>query len=147
MAHYIDESVECVLKSLTGIAEQDPLPKSVEKTYWRFKKMADKIGSPMTPSDLIYAVLDSGHQLPGDRERGFLDDVDESLIKWGEPVKVKWRGGKWVDGFYHGMRSKEEAVVLLADETGEERTVHPDRVRLPLADEVGVVVETEAEAV
>ena len=122
----VDEQHEQVLKNLLCLPPGPVLPDSVEEVYWLRKEMMDKQGAPFTPSDLATIAIECG----AERKRhvpSFHDVLPRDLDT---PILAKWRGEE-VSGWFKGVRD-QDIVVVLDDDTAEERLMRAAHVRLAL---------------
>ena len=136
--HEIDDLHARTLRALMKIGEDRPIPDGLQRIYWKFRNLADRLSYWISDGDLIRFVLEAKLEPGVSRPYSFLDVVRENPdVKRDSPVEAKWRGGEWVRGAFHGFRGPD-VMVVLEDGTAELRLFHPADVRLP--EEVKVIV-------
>jgi hypothetical protein len=128
--HPVREDHENILRTLLKLTEGPELPQHVKDAYWRIKRPADRINYQLSGGDLIQIALAAEGATPEERPYSFLDVIADHGVEFDTVIEVKWRFGKWHKGWFKGVRGTD-IVVVLDDETAEERILSPDRVRLP----------------
>lgn len=86
----------------------------------------DRIGGQLSDADLVRIALDAYGDIEVDSGYSFLKLLPQPLDTI---VEVRWRN-KYVPGFFKRIKGGD-VIVILDDDTAEERTVSPKYVRLP----------------
>lgn len=128
--HEIDSHHDNTLRILMKVGEDKPLPDTLQRYYWSFRRLADRVGYQINDGDLIRFVLAVKMEPGVDRPYSFLDVVREGKVEFDDPVEAKWREGKWVPGTFKGWRGLNEVMVVLDDGTAEVRLFDKADVRL-----------------
>jgi hypothetical protein len=133
MFRTMNDEHEAKLKTLLRLQPAEALPESVVNWYWTYKELADRIGAcNLTDEALIYIVMQAVPQdLPSEPAETFLNVLaDNPEIHSGATVLLRWQRGQWVESQFIGVNGDKQIVVMYRN---EERTVSPDRVKLPEA--------------
>jgi hypothetical protein len=139
MEQPIDEQHEAQLKTALKLSESQPLPESVVELYWDVSRTAIRLGTRISPSELILVVMLANRATTPDPV-SFLDE--EEHIQAGDRVLAKfrkaWRWGRFVRMDQHERR----VIVALDDDPGEnERSFAPTGVRYPSREELKAIGE------
>lgn len=124
-----------VLRTMVGITNPDgSLPEGVVKSYWNWKRLADRVSCQPAPGDLVTIALLAGHGMP------FIEELQKSIptmfrgkeIAMDDPVDAMWRN-KLQRGKFQGMAGNGNVLVLFDGQT-EVRQVDPAKVFMPSAE-------------
>jgi hypothetical protein len=135
---------EALLKTATGTDKDSDLPEDTVKTYWEFERVLRKLGERVRTETIATIAILSGRKVQPNVE-DFKDVVTRGEVKEGDRVvaclRTKWRWG-WYRGVERAAGGKIEKIkVEFEDGTVENRSVDPNKVRLPYKNELKEIGE------
>ena len=135
----MDDRHEAMLKTALKLVESQPLPEAVVELYWEAARTATRLGTRLSPSDLLTVVL-LANAAPRPDPVSFLDERND--IQRGDRVLAKFRKA-WRWGRFVRMDERDAKVVVpLDDDAGEnERSFAPTSVRYPTREELKKIGE------
>lgn len=129
VAHELNTEHEVTLRSIFKIDIDVNIPDVILKSYWRAKRIADRLNAQMGFPEFLLIAFCSGHPLPGEERPNALNWVKEGRLSSGDEVMVAWRKRE-VRGVFKGLSSEDKPLVQLDDGTGEDRELPLDAIRL-----------------
>lgn len=117
------ENHRVLLLQTLGMQAYEELPKKAEDEYWKLKRLFDRTGSIIRPSDLGMMCLTLGYGKPTKDEQlppTIADMWRKKQIKRDETIQVKWRDA-WVDAAIKGVTGQNEVIAQVVGDPDERR--------------------------
>lgn len=135
----IEDHHEQMLKSLLLIRDdKEKIPTEIVEAYWKFARLARRIGHPITP-DILILIVSQHKSMPKEQPVSFLDDVEKHQLTRNTKVIAKFRN-KWRWGLFQKVRlDDKKIIVMLDDDNAEERAFAPTSVRMPTSEELSEI--------
>lgn len=128
----IVDTHEQQLKRVLNLGESDAIPENIVDLYWDITRTARSLGMSIGDRELLLILILANRPIQ-EQPVSFLDTLKEQQIQPEHYVLAKFRN-QWRWGNYKKVVD-EKVIVVLRDDTGEERTFKATNVRLPTKDE------------
>ena len=139
----VSEEHECFLKTVLQLDERRKVPQPALELYDEIRTSLRRVGAGITEREIaMIPVLMNRVARPGPKT--FLDEIQEhGEVKYGTRVVAKFRG-KWHAGRFIQMNNKQ-VVVVLDDDTAEERKLGLTSVRIATREDLELLGEKPEE--
>ncbi len=118
-----------LMRTMIGIKDEfGPLPEEVSAQYQLLRRLSDRLGDPVTNSDLKWLIynLGYGHTFHGEDVRSIPDLWRSRQIEVDDTVLVDWRKEE-VEAVFKGVTGDGRVLVVI---NGVERKLAVDKVRV-----------------
>lgn len=118
------------LRKLCGLEDFDAIPDKLEREYWMLKRLSDRTGDAVTPSELKLLCHKLGYGKPLDREANptVVDLFRAGKLPRESAVQI-WFRNSWRDGILKNVNGVGEVIVQI-DGDPDERKMEANKVRV-----------------
>lgn len=121
------------IKQYDEFGNQQELPEPIQKAYWRYKSVKDRVDmGAMSPDAFVFIVMLSNWNVsPKSKEVNAATLGRSGDLKHGDPVSVKFRN-KNTEAIFIGNCGDDDEVIVRLVSDSEERRVPTATVKVPV---------------
>lgn len=140
----ISEEDEALLKTALQLDPRRKIPQDIQELYGEIKITLGRLGQHTMTAEMLAMVPVLANRVARPAPRTFLDEIkDHGDVKYGTRVIAKFRN-TWVAAKFSRLENGK-VVVVLDDDTAEDRKIGVTNVRLATREDLKQLGEREEE--